>query len=72
MLMGLIVVALDGGLLERAVHPLDSTIRLGMMRFGQSVKGAVLGTYPVENVLERQPVLLPVGELDAIDGKYRI
>ena len=37
LLVGLVVIAPNGGFLEGAVHPLDLTVGPGMVRFGEAV-----------------------------------
>ena len=74
LLMGLVMIALNGGLLERAVHPLDLSIpiRPGMVRLGEAVINAVLSAHAVEDMDTRELVLLAVGELDAVIGQHRM
>ena len=67
-----VVEPLDGGLLDRAVHPLDLTIRPGMLHLGQPVLDIVIAADAVEDVLEGVPVLLAVGELDAVVSEHSV
>ncbi len=59
--MGIVVVPLD-----RAFHPLDLAVSLGVVDFCQLVLDAVLHTDPVEDMDHRVAGLLPVGKLDAV------
>jgi hypothetical protein len=61
----IVVEPFDDGPLDRAVHPLDLTIRPGMLHLGQPVFDTVVVADAVEDVLEGMPVLFSVGELDA-------
>ena len=72
--MALVVVALDGRLLEGAVHPLDLAVGPRMVRLGEPVLDAVLAADLVEAVNAHAcgpaiTVLRQVGELDAIIGE---
>ena len=53
LLVGLVVIAPNGGFLEGAVHPLDLTVGPGMVRFGEAVLDTMLAADAVEFV---QPV----------------
>lgn len=64
--MGLIVIALDGRVLEGAIHPLDLTVSPGMIDFRQPVLDAMLFTDAVEQMLESPFILQAIGELDAV------
>lgn len=57
-----VVEPLDGGLLDRAVHPFDLPVRPGMFHFGEPVLDAVVVADAVEDVLA-------VGELDSVVGE---
>lgn len=61
-----IVVALDGGLLDGPVHSFDLAVGPGMIGLGEPVFDAVFATGAVEDVLEGMPIALAVGELDAV------
>ena len=50
LLVAVVVVALDGGFLDRAVHPLDLAIGPGMLDLGQAVLDAVFPAAHVEHV----------------------
>lgn len=67
-----VVEPLDGGLLDRAVHPFDLPVRPGMLHFGEPVLDAVVVADAVEDVLEDVPVLLAVGELDSVVGEHGV
>src|SRR5215469_7924226 len=43
LIVGFVVVALDGGVLEGAVHPLDLAVGPRMLRFGQAMIDVALG-----------------------------
>ena len=64
--MRLIVIALDGRILNGAIHPFDLPVRPGMLDFRQPVLNPMLFTDAVEQVLESPPVLQAIGELDAV------
>jgi len=69
-----IVVALDGRLLDGPVHPLDLTVRPGVFRFRQAMLDAVAPTGPIEwmaAALGRGPIPVPrhIGELNAVIGQ---
>ena len=66
LLVAVVVVALDGSILDCAVHSLDLSVRPGMVHLGQAVLDPVVFTDPVEDVLKRMGVFLAVGELDAV------
>jgi predicted RNA methylase len=48
--VGLVVIALDRGVLDGAVHPLDLTVGPGMVGLGQTMLDAVLVADAVEHV----------------------
>jgi hypothetical protein len=62
--------ALDGRLLDRPVHPLDLTVRPGVLHLGEPVLDAVFATDAVEDVFEGIAVTRPIGELDAVIGQW--
>lgn len=70
--MGLVVVALDGGVFERAVHALNLTVGPRVIRLGESVVDLVLKTHPVEDVRKRVPVFLTVGELNPVISEHGV
>ena len=72
--MAVVVIALDGGFLDGAVHALDLTVRPRMFDFGQPVLDPVLATAHVEHVRHVSGrgtvgVTRREGELDAIVGE---
>ena len=69
LLMGVVVVAIDRRLLQRAVHALHLPIRPRMIGFGQAMLNPVFGTDTVKQQREGVAVALPIGELDAIVGQ---
>src|SRR6476660_973637 len=50
LLVGLVVIAPNGGFLEGAVHPLELTGGPGMVRFGEAVRDTMLAADGVEHV----------------------
>jgi hypothetical protein len=72
LVVAVVVVALDGRVLDRAVHPLDLTIGPRMVHLGQAMLDAVLVADPVEDVLAVPDVLLAGRELDAVVGQQRV
>ena len=68
LLMGIVVVTVDGRSFERAVHALHLTIRPRMFRFGPAVVNAVLETDPVKQQLEGILVARTIGKLNPIAG----
>ena len=72
-----IVVALNGGLLECSVHPLNLTIGPRMVWLGQPVLNAVRITEHVEHMgapacRRAETVLWQIGELDAVVGEHGV
>src|SRR4051812_43460250 len=55
LLVGLVVIAPNGGFLEGAVHPLDLTVGPGMVRFGEAVLDTMLAADAVEHVQRSGP-----------------
>jgi len=75
LVVALVVEALDGSLLDGAVHPLDLTVRPRVVRFGEPVLDAVRLADHVEAHLARPcgvSVAWLLGELDAIAGQDRV
>ena len=50
LVMAIVVIAFDGGVLDGAVHSLDLSVGLGMVRLGEPVLDAVLAADLVEAV----------------------
>jgi hypothetical protein len=69
LLVGIVVAALDGGVLNGAVHTLDLAVDPGMVHLGQPVLDAVLAADAVEDVLRVPDVPLARGEMDAVIGQ---
>ena len=67
--MAAVVVALDGGFPDRAVHPFDLAVGPGVVHLDQAVPDAVLGAGDPEGVAEGIIVLLAIGELNAVVGE---
>ena len=72
--MAIVMIALDGGVLDGAVHPLDLPVGPWMVRLGEPVVDAVLTADLVEAMDAHAcgpaiAVFRQVGELDAIIGE---
>ncbi|MDB5578151.1 MAG: hypothetical protein JWR80_3327 [Bradyrhizobium sp.] len=72
--MAIVMVAFDGGLLDRAVHPLDLAVSPWMPDFGEPMLDAVLVAAHVEHVRHVPRcgtigVARREGELDAVIGQ---
>jgi hypothetical protein len=66
LLVRLVVIALDGRLLDSAIHSLDLPVRPRVIDFGQPMLDAMLFTDAVEQVLESPFILQAIGKLDAV------
>ncbi len=66
LLMGIVVVTVDGRIFERAVHALHLTIRPRMFGFGQAVVNAMLATNPIKQKLEGILVARMISKLNPI------
>ncbi len=62
----LIVITLDGRVLNGAIHPLDLSVSPRMIDFSQPMLDAVLLADAVEQMFESPFILQAVGELDAV------
>ena len=62
--------ALDGCLLDRAVHSLDLAVGPGMLYLSQPVLDPMLAAHAAKDVLEGGRVAASVCELYAIVGQY--
>ena len=69
LVVAVVVEPLHGGVLDRAVHSLDLTIRPGMFHLGQPVLNPMFPADAAEDVLHCEDVALAVGELDAVVGE---
>ena len=67
---GLVVEALDGGLLDGPIHALDLAVGPGVGRFGQAVLHAVFAANAVETVPARQELVGLGRELDPVVGQH--
>ena len=67
-----VVEALDGRVLDGAVHALDLAIRPWVLDLGEPMVDLMLAADPVEDVLEGVNVPLVVGEPDAIIGQHDV
>ena len=76
LIVGLIMVAPNGGLFEGAVHPLDLTVRPGMVRLGEAVFDPVLAAVRSNMCNHTGPSAgTPwghIGELYPIVRQYRV
>src|SRR3954470_3327022 len=75
LLMTVVVIALDGGLLDGAVHSLDLAIRPGMIDFGETVLDAVFSASQGEHVSDELRggaigIAWRQTELDAVVGEH--
>ena len=66
LLMGIVVVTVNGRIFERTVHALDLTIGPRMFGFGQAVVNAMLETNPIKQQLEGILVARTIGKLNPI------
>lgn len=64
--MVVVVEALHGRFLDRAVHAFDLTIRPGVLDLGQPVLNLMLAADPIKDMLEGMNMPLVIGELNAI------
>ena len=69
---GLVIAALHGGLLNRAVHAFDLAVGPGVTGLGEAVLDAVLGADAVEDVPKGPGLVAHVAELDAVVGQHRV
>src|SRR3546814_2074053 len=65
-----IVETFDGGLLDRAVHPLDLAIRPGMLHLGQPVLDGVVAADAVKEGLEGWRFWFAVGKWVPVVGDH--
>jgi hypothetical protein len=65
LVVAVVVVAFDGRLLDRPVHPLDLAVGPRVLQLGQAMLDVVLIADPVEDVVEGVFVSCLIGELDA-------
>jgi Transposase DDE domain len=77
LVVSVIVVALNCGLFDGAVHPLHLTVVPGMIRFGEPVVDAVQKTGPVKRMAAKAgcwslSILWKISELDAIVGEHGV
>ena len=77
LIVSIIVIALDGGFLDRPVHAFDLTIGPGMLDLGQSMFDAILLAAQIEHMCRvscRRAVRVSwwESELDPIIGEDRV
>jgi hypothetical protein len=75
LVIAVVVVALNRGLFDGAVHALDLAVGPGMVRFGKSVVDAEPKTDPVEGMAAKAggwslSILWKISELDAVVGEH--
>jgi len=64
-----VMVAFDGGVLDRAVHAFHLPVRPGMFDFGEPVFDVVFRADPVKDMRKGVFIASPIGELDAVVGE---
>ena len=67
---GLVMVALDGGFFNRAVHALDLAIGPGVRGLREAVLDAVLIAYAAKNVAPGSDLMGHVAKLGAVVGQH--
>ena len=67
--MVLVMIAVDGSLLEGSVHALDLAIGPGMIELGKSVFDDMLMTHTIKDVFEGRGIFFAVSKLDAVVSK---
>ena len=67
--MGIVMISLDGGLFDRPVHAPGLSVGPGMVHLCQPVFDLMVCANTIEDVFEGKPVLLAIGELDAVVGQ---
>ncbi len=77
LVVGVVEVALHGGLFDGSVHALDLPVGPGMIGFGESVFDPMKETEPVEWMTTEAggwplPVLRQIGKLDAVVGEHGV
>ncbi len=77
LVMGVVEVALDGGLLDGSVHALDLPVGPGMVGLCKPMFDSMKAAEPIEGVAAEAcgwplPVLRQIGELDAVVGDHGV
>jgi hypothetical protein len=77
LVMAVVVVALNSGFFDGAVHTLDLAVSPGMVRFGEPMVDAVPKTDPVKRMAAKAgrwplAILRQIGELDAVVGEHGV
>jgi hypothetical protein len=67
-----VVIALDSGLFNRAIHALDLAVGPEMARLREAVFDAVLGANAVKQVRQGPGLVAHVAKLDAVVGEHRV
>ena len=67
--MGIVMISPDGGLFDCPVHALDLSVGPGMVHLCQPVFDLMVCANTIEDVFEGKPILLAIGELDAVIGQ---
>ena len=73
--MGIVMISLDSGLFDRPVHAPDLSVGPGMVHLYQPVFDLMVCTNTIKDMFEGKPVLLAIGEPDAVigqDGVYPV
>lgn len=70
--MAVVMVAFDGRLLDRSVHPFDLAVGPGMLDLRETVLDFMLVADPVEDVVEGIFVVHHIGELDAVVSEHGV
>lgn len=70
--VAVVMIALDGRLLDGAVHSFDLAVGPGVLELGQAMPDAMLVADPIEDVVEGIFVASLVGELDTVVGQHRV
>ena len=70
--VAVVMIALDGHLLDGAVHSFDLAVGPRVLELGQAMPDAMLVADPIEDVVEGIFVTGLVGELDTVVGQHRV
>ena len=64
--MGIVVIPFYRRFLDRPVHPLNLPVGPGVVHLGKALVDFIRSAYTTEDLFEGEPLLLAVGELDAV------
>ena len=70
LIVAVVMVALDGGFLDRPIHSLDLAVRPGMLDLGEPVLDIVFATDTIEDVETGIYMPFVVRKLDAVVGEH--